>query len=73
MMDFYSIEQIAFAKVAEDRQIAAAAHLADAANAVRLAARKPGRPLAGILNRLAHAFGYVVPAQLTTAHRPQVR
>ena len=74
MMDFDSMEQIAFAKLVEDRQTAAAAHLADAANAIRRAARKPYRPLlAGIVNRFAHAFGHVTPAQLTTAHGPQVR
>ena len=73
MMDFYSMEKIAFAKLVEDHETAAAAHLAEAANAIRRAARKPVRPPEGILNRFAHAFGHVAPALLTTAHGPQVR
>jgi|GEM_PF-5643805 len=74
MMDFYSMEKIAFAKLVEDHETAAAVHLAEAANAIRLAARRPFRSLlAGLVNRFAHAFGHVAPARLTTAHGPQVR
>lgn len=74
MMDFYSMEKIAFAKCVEDRETAAWVHLADKANAIRLAARKSSRPLpAGLVNRFARAFGHAAPRLVPTAQGPQAR
>ena len=71
MMDFYSMEKIAFAKCVEDRETAAWVHLADKANAIRLAGRKPAASLlAGLLHRFVHPFGHGA-ALIPTAQGPR--
>ena len=76
MMDFYSMEKIAFAKLVEDHKIAAASHLADEANVIRLAGRRrSGLSPVGLIRRLArtltHPVTWLVPT--TQASRAKWR
>ena len=74
MMDFYSIEKIAFAKLVEDHETAAVAHLADKVNAIRLAGRsRSAFSSAGLIRSLARALTYPLAFLVPTAQAPRAR
>ena len=74
MMDFYSMEKIAFAKLGEDHKIAAASHLADRANAIRLAGRcRSGLSPVGLIRRLARTLTNPVTSLVPTTQTPRAK
>jgi hypothetical protein len=67
MSDHYSIEEIAYGKIAEEREAAARHWLAvRAEKARREAQRTEESPLASLLRTLACAFGFGRPMQAST-------
>lgn len=74
MMDFYSMEKIAFAKMVEDHKIVAASHLADKANAIRLAGRsRSGLSPVGLIRRLARTLTNPVTSLVPTTQTPRAK
>lgn len=68
MSDHYSIEKIAYGKIAEEREAAARYWLSvKAEKARREAQRTAESPLVGLLRTLAGAFGFGRPIQAATA------
>ncbi len=67
MLDHYSIEKMAYAKIAEERETAARYWLSVKAKQAGSATRQSvTSPLAGLVRAIAHMFGHVPPA---LAHR----
>ena len=68
MSDHYSIEKIAYGKIAEERDAAARYWLAVRADKARREAQgTPEPPLAGLLRALASVFGFARPVPAATA------
>lgn len=71
MLDHYSIEKIAYAKIAEERETAGRYWLSVKANQAGSATRQsPASPLAGLGRAIAHVLGNIPPA---LAHRLRVQ
>lgn len=71
MLDHYSIEKIACAKIAEERETAARYWLSIKAKQAGSATRQGmTSPLAGLLQAISHMFGHVPPA---LAHKLRVQ
>lgn len=63
MLDHYSIEKIAYAKIAGERETAARYWLSVRAKQAGSATRQGvTSPLAGLVRAIAHVFGHVPPA-----------